>query len=124
MVSGEEWYAGSLSPSDGMNIAQSAATVLEIGFEKKRNFSRFAVARADTKIHLIEPTLCPLLPEFSPFRCEFVSQLFIASQITNRQNRCCGIEIIRRQRQRLFHGSHGMTHFHALIPNRIPNAFG
>src|SRR5260370_34514301 len=76
----EQRPVGGLGPGEGVRVAQSAASFLEVGFQSESDLPRLLVPQGDPRPELGEPALRPVLPEAGCAFGQFVGQGLITGE--------------------------------------------
>ena len=96
-----EEAAGRLGPVQGVDVAQPAAALLEVGLEQEGHLAGRLVAAAHPAGELVEPALGPLLPLLERPAGEVVGEVRVAGEVADLQQRGGRVEVVGRQGQRL-----------------------
>ena len=123
-VAVEEGGLGLLGPADGVDVAQAAAAVLEVGLEEEGHLAGLGVAVGDALVQLAQPPPAALLPERQALLGELVGQGGVTGDVAHAQHRRGRVEVVGGEAQGLLDRAHGVAELQVLVPDRVPDALG
>ena len=116
--------AGRLGPAQGVDVAQAAAPLLQVGLEQEGHLAGLVVAGPHPGGQVGQPALGPLLPLLEGLAGQLLGEALVAGEVAHLQQRGGGVEVVGGQRQGLPHRAHGVAELQALVPDRVPEAVG
>src|SRR5690606_12095461 len=120
----EQHRACSARPTEGMDVAQTAAALLEVGFEHERDLAGAGVALVDRPGELEESASRPPLPAFEGTGAQPFGERGVACEVATIEQRGRGVELVVGEPDRLVDGAHRMTELLSGVPDRVPDALG
>jgi hypothetical protein len=115
---------GRLGPPQGMDVAQAAATLLQVGLEEEGHLTGLLVAGPHPRRQLAQPPLRPLLPLAQGLGGQVLGEALVAGQVPDLQERRGRVEVVGGEGEGLAHRAHGVAELHALVPDRVPEPVG
>ena len=113
-----------LRPVQGVDVAETTSSLLQVRLEEEGHLTRDLVPAPHPTRQLLQPSLGPLLPLLEGPTGEVVGEVLVAGEVAHLQQRRRRVEVVGRQRQRLAAGSHRVAELQALVPDRVPDAIG
>ncbi len=113
-----------LGPAERLDVTQTAATVLQIGFEAVRNLTLLVLPGDDQVVERRQIAFPLRSPHLEPGGHHLPGKFVVAGERPHREHRRGGFEIDPPDLDLLLHAAHRMSELHARIPQRVPDGRG
>ncbi len=120
-VAHAQLWAGRLGPAQGVDVAQPAPALLQVGLEQEGDLAVLTMPLTHRLGQFGQPALRPLPPESQRLLGQVLGERGVARQVAAGQQGGGRVQVVGGQGQGLLHGAHGVAQLQARVPDRVPD---